>query len=80
MLACSPHHGFLHAVFSRPIQADFVPIRIIQVGVPPTPGHHARQFRNEKAFLLEFLAEVVEIADFEVQAHAIARKGIAWIC
>ena len=40
-LSCGLHHGFLHAVFSCPIQAYFVSIRIIHISVPPAPGHHA---------------------------------------
>ena len=30
--------------------------------------------------MLKFLAEVVEIVDFEVQAYAIAGDGIPWTC
>jgi hypothetical protein len=52
----------------------------MKVGVPPTPRHHAGQFRDEKAVMLEFVAEVIEVAYFKVQVHTIARNGIAWTC
>jgi len=39
---CRLHDRLLHAVFTRPVQADLVSVRIVKVGVPPAPGHHAR--------------------------------------
>src|ERR1019366_9432667 len=77
-LFCSLHHGLLHAVFTRPIQADFVAIGVIEIGVSPAPRHQARQLRDVKALLLKLPAKAVEIADFEVQAHPVARNGNAW--
>ena len=50
-------------------------IRVIQVSVPPAPRHHAGHFRDVEALLLKLSAEIVEIGDFKVQAHAITRNG-----
>ena len=58
------HHRFLHTVFSCPIQADLVAIGIVEIGMPPTPGHHAWQLGDVEPFLLEIAAEVVEFTDF----------------
>ena len=59
------HHSFLHAVFACPIQADLVAIGIVEIGMPPTPGHHAWQLGDVEPFLLKIAAEVVEFTDFE---------------
>src|SRR5882762_4286776 len=69
------HHGFLHAVFACPIQADLVAIGIIEISVPPAPRHHTWQLSDVEASFLQLPAKVVEIADFEVQAHTFARNG-----
>src|SRR5579862_4094165 len=66
------HHGLLHAIFTRPIQADLVPIRVVEIGVPPAPRHHARQLGDIEAFFLELAAELVQITDLEVKAYAVA--------
>src|ERR1035438_6541699 len=66
---CGLHHGLLHAVFTGPIQADFVAIGVIEIGVPPAPRHQARQLRDVKALLLKLPAKAVEIADLEVQSE-----------
>jgi len=58
------HHRFLRTVFACPIQADLVAIRIVEIGMPPTPGHHAWQLGDVEPFLLEIAAEVVEFTDF----------------
>ena len=42
------------------------------------PVHHAGDFCNVEAGLLELAAEIVEIKDFEIQAHAFAQNGIVW--
>jgi hypothetical protein len=70
------NHRFLHAIFSRPIQANLVAIGIIEISMSPAPGHHAWQFGDIEVFFLELAAELVEFSDFEVQAHTIARNGI----
>jgi hypothetical protein len=75
------HHRFLHTVFACPIQTDLVAIGIIEVGMSPTPGHHAWQLGDVEAFLLKLAAEVVELSDFEVQTHAVAQteaSAAAW--
>src|ERR1700724_892414 len=69
------HHGFLHAVFACPIQADLVAIGIIEISMQPAPRHHTGQLGDVEACFLELPAEVVEIPDFEVQAHTFARNG-----
>ena len=69
------HHRFLHTVFSRPIQANLVAIGIVEVGMPPTPGHHAWQLGDVKPFSLEIAAKVVELSDFEIQTHSVAQNG-----
>ena len=35
------HHRFLHTVLACPIQANLVAVWVIEIGMPPTPGHHA---------------------------------------
>ena len=57
------HHRFLHTVFACPIQADLVAIGIVEIGMPPTPGHHAWQLSDVKPFLLEIAAEVFEFTE-----------------
>ena len=52
------HHRFLHAVFACPIQADLVAIGVVEISMPPTPGHHAWQLGDVKPFLLEIAAEL----------------------
>ena len=47
------HHRFLHTVFSCPIQADLVAIGIVEIGMPPTPGHHAWQLGDVEPLLLK---------------------------
>ena len=69
------HHRFLHTVFACPIQADLVAIGIVEIGMPPTPGHHAWQLGDVKPLLLEIAAEVVEFTDFEIQTHTLAQNG-----
>jgi hypothetical protein len=66
------HHGFLHAVFTGPIQTDFVAIGIIQIGMAPAPGHHAWQFGHVEALFLEIAAEVIERSHFEIQTYTFA--------
>jgi hypothetical protein len=46
------HHRFLHTVFASPIQADLVAIGIVEISMPPTPGHHAWQLGDVEPFLL----------------------------
>ena len=69
------HHRFLHTVFACPIQADLVAIGIVEIGMPPTPRHHAWQLGDVEPFLLEIAAEVVEFTDFEIQTHTFAQNG-----
>lgn len=64
--SCGLPHGPFHTVLACPIQADFVTFGIIEISVPPAPGHHAGELSDVKAFLLELTTEIVEIADFEV--------------
>src|SRR5580704_7209780 len=69
------HHRFLHTVLPCPIQADLVAVWVVEIGMPPTPGHHAWQLGDVKPFLLELAAEVVELSDFEIQPHTVAQNG-----
>jgi hypothetical protein len=74
------HHRFLHSVFACPIQTDQVAIGIIEVGMSPTPGHHAWQLGDVEAFLLELAAEVVKFSDFEILTHTLAVPGLLfWV-
>jgi hypothetical protein len=57
------HHRSLRTVFACPIQSDLVAIGIIEVGMSPAPGHHARQLGDVEAFLLELAAQVVEFSE-----------------
>src|SRR5262249_30098320 len=77
-LPCGFHHGFLHAVVAGPVQADLVTIGISKIDVPPAPRHHARPLRNVEPLLLELAAEAVNVADLEVQPHAIAGDRHTW--
>src|ERR1700723_1736316 len=43
------HHRFLHAVFACPVQTNLVAIGIIEIGMTPTPGHHAWQLGHVEA-------------------------------
>src|SRR5258708_6827109 len=69
------HDCFLHTVFACPIQTDLVAIGIIEIGMPPTPRHHAWQLGDVEALLLEIAAEVIEFPDFQVQTHTVAQNG-----
>src|ERR1700689_3018287 len=70
------HHRFLHAVFACPVQTDLVTIGIIEIGMAPTPGHHAWQLGHVETLLLEIAAEVIEPSDFEIQTYTVAQNGI----
>src|ERR1700675_1053728 len=72
----SLHHCFLHSVFASPIQTDLVAIGIIQIGMAPTPGHHAWQLGHVEALFLEIAAKVIERADFEIQTYTFTQNGI----
>src|ERR1700751_3673992 len=72
------HHRFLHTVFSCPIQADLVAIGIVEIGMPPTPRHHAWQLGDVEPFSLEIAAEGVEFTNFEIQTHTVAQNGNFW--
>ena len=50
-------------------------IGIVEIGMPPTPRHHAWQLGDVKLFLLEIAAEVVEFTDFELQTYTVAQNG-----
>src|SRR5271155_3224543 len=52
-------------------------VGIIQISVPPAPGHHAGQLGNVEALLLELATEIVEIVNLEVEADSITRNGSA---
>jgi hypothetical protein len=43
--------------------------------MPPIPGHHSWYLGDEKSFLLEIAAEVVEFTDFEIQMHTVTQNG-----
>ena len=72
------HDRFLHTVLACPIQANLVAIGIVEIGMPPPPGHHAWPLGDVEPFSLEIVAEVVECTDFEIQAHAVAQNGNFW--
>jgi len=57
-----------------------VAIGIIEIGMPPTPGHHAWQLGDVEALLLEIAAEVIEVPDFQVQTHTVAQNGSFRTC
>src|SRR5580692_7529251 len=70
------HHRFLHAVFACPVQTNLVAIGIIEIGMTPTPGHHAWQLGHVEALSLEIAAEVIQPSDFEIQTYTVAQNGI----
>src|SRR5271154_5072466 len=50
-------------------------IGIIQISVPPAPGHHAGKLGYVEALLLKLATEVVEIVNLEVETDTITRNG-----
>ena len=46
-------------------------VGIIEISVPPAPGHHAGRLGDVEASLLELATGIVEIANFEVQADTV---------
>jgi acetyl esterase/lipase len=68
------HHRLFHAILACPIQADLVAVRIVQIRVAPTPGHHLWQLGDIETFLLQLATEVVEFAHLEIQPDAVARN------
>src|SRR5271165_174730 len=73
-LAHCLHHALGHAFLAGPVEADFVAVGVVEVGVAPAPFHHARHLGDVEALAHELLAEIVELAHFEVEAHAIAHQ------
>jgi hypothetical protein len=73
--SCGFHHCLFHAVFACPIQAHFMAVGIVQIRVPPAPGHHAGQLGYVEALLLELATEIVEIVNLEVEVDTITRNG-----
>src|SRR5262249_545773 len=66
------HHRLPHAVFARPVQTDLVPVRVVQIGVPPAPRHHPRQLGDVKVLLLQLAAKFIQLSNLEVQPHSVA--------
>src|SRR5882724_5793712 len=59
-----------------PVEADLVSIRIVQIGVLPTPGHQRGRLGELRARGFEALAEFIELLDFEVEADAAGVEGL----
>src|ERR1700693_4416351 len=68
---CHAHDGLLHAVLTGPVDADLMAIGIVQIGVTPTPWHHARHLCYVEALGLQFAAKLINFANLEVQPHTV---------
>src|SRR5579872_2880792 len=72
-LRCA-HDGFLHTILAGPVDADLMAVGIVEIGMTPTPWHHARHLSNVESLGLQFAAELVNFADLEVQPYAVTGK------
>ena len=71
---CHAHDAPLHVVLTGPVDADLVAIGIVQIGVTLTPWHHARHLCYVEALGLQFAAELINLANLEVQPHTVTGK------
>ncbi len=71
------HHRFLESLAARPVEAHFVPVGVIEIGMSPTPGHKLRRLSERHAGGLEGFAKSVEISGFEIEANSGRIEGFA---
>src|SRR4051812_6583396 len=54
-----------------------MPFGVVEVGMTPAPGHHGGQLREIEAPLLELAAKVIQVTNFEIEAHSLAGNRCA---
>src|SRR6516162_5808614 len=71
------HHALRPALLAGPVEADFVTVGVVEVGVPPTPFHHAWHLGDVEALTDEAATEIVEVSDLKVEPHSVAHERSA---
>src|SRR5215469_735025 len=67
-------HALLPALLAGPVEADFVTVGVVEVGVPPTPFHHAWHLGDVEALSDEAATEIVESSNLKVEPHSLAHE------